>query len=98
MPSFVKIGRHDGNLSGNTSKGYFISRSRKMLTVKYGAIHSVNRKYYWAGPNLPNIVTPKFLSIEAAKNMYKAKIRDRDNEGYSKLRSDVRIYSFHRMP
>ena len=97
MPQFVQIGRHDGNLGGNTSKGYFLSRSGKSTTVKWGAIHSVNRKYYWAGKKLPNIRVRKFDTEEEAKQFYKDRLRRRLKEGYKQLRSDSHIYAFNKL-
>jgi len=97
MPSFIKVGRHDENLGGNTSKGYFISRSNKIVTVKYGAIHAVNRKYYWAGRNLPNVKIRKFRTENEAIWLYKDRVRRRHTEGYSQLRSDIRIYTYTKL-
>ncbi len=93
MPTFIQIGRHDGNLSGNTFKGYFISRTSKSVTVKFGAIHSVNRKYYWAGHNLPIVKVRKFKTEKEAIGLYNDRMRRRRKEGYSQLRSDTRIYT-----
>ena len=97
MPSFVQIGRFDKNLSGNTSKGYCISRSGKTVTVKFGAIHAINRKYYWAGRNLPNVKVSKLKTEDEAIWLYNDKTKRRNAEGYSKLRSDTRIYSFAKL-
>ncbi len=96
MPYFVLVGRDDKNLSGNTSKGYFIRRSGNVVTVDFGAIHCRNRKYYWAGHNLPIRKTRKFKTEEEAIWLYKDRTRRRKTEGYSQLRSDARIYSYSR--
>jgi hypothetical protein len=93
MPYFTFIGRYDKNLSGNTSQGYFISRSAKAVTVKFGAVHVVNRKYYWGGRKLPMVKVRKFKTIEEAKWLYNDRVRRRLKTGFSKLRSDCRIFS-----
>ncbi len=94
MPYFSFIGRYDKNLSGNTSQGYYISRSGKVVTVKFGAIHCISRKYYWAGRKLPMVVIRKLKTEEQAIGLYKSRVKQKLKIGFKKLRSDNRIYSF----
>jgi hypothetical protein len=93
MPFFIKIARSDKNLCGTTSKGYYISKSGKNVTVKWGSIYSVKRKYYWAGSKLPCVKVRDDLRTQtAADQLYNDRVRRRVKEGYFKLRSDKRIH------
>ena len=99
MPTFVMTGPYVYNLTGNTSKGYFISRSGKNVTIKFGVIIYKRRRYYSTGPNLPQVPKklPKFKSQEEAILFYKNRIKEKLKKGYKKLRSDSRILSFRKL-
>ena len=94
MPTYVRIGGHQGNVSGSTSKGYIIVRNQKRVIVKWGSIYSKVRRYYWAGYGLPVIKRRSFSTENKAKAYVKDKIRSRELEEYSKLPARVRILHF----
>ncbi len=94
MPTYIKIAPLKTNLCGIASRGYVINRREKIVFVKYGAINSNIRKFYWAGRRLPNLVPKKFRSIEAAKKFYKSKIRQIEGESYIKLPPGKKILKF----
>ena len=70
MPYLIKVGLQPENDTKVTSKGYFISRSKSTVTVKFGNITVSNKrikKFKWAGPNLPVIKMLDLNDEEAAK-------------------------------
>jgi hypothetical protein len=95
MPTFVKIGRADYNLSGSTSKGYLIRLTGKKVLVQYGAINTKSRKYYWAGKKLPRVLVRKFRTIVEAERYYNRSLTMRRREEYDKLQAGKRIYRYH---
>ena len=98
MPFFIKIGKSYRNLCGTTSKGYFISKSGKIVTVKWGSVHAIKRKYYWAGSKLPCEKVRADLKTQIeADQLYNDRVRIRLKEGYFKLRSDKRIHPLQKL-
>jgi len=97
MPTYIKISPLKTNLCGIASRGYVINRRDNTVFVKYGAINSNIRKFYWAGRRLPNLVPKKFRTIEAAKKFYKSKIRMVERESYIKLPPGKRILKWKEM-
>jgi hypothetical protein len=85
MPTFVRISAHEGNLGGITSKGYWIYKRRLVVSIKWGAIKSISRKFYWAGENLPQTKVTEFESADEALRYYNDKLRRIRNEQYSLL-------------
>ena len=92
MPVYIKISRQDQNQSGVTSKGSVIERKGKTVILQWGAIISKNRKFFWAGKNLPQSTIVKCKSILEAEAFKREKIMRRNNENYSKLQPGSRIY------
>ena len=92
MPVFIKIIRQDENVSGVTSKASVIIRKGKTVLLQWGAIISKNRKFYWAGKNLPQSKAVVFKSIIEADAFKREKIMRRNNERYTKLQPGQRIY------
>jgi hypothetical protein len=85
MPFFVKIAYQAQNKSKITSKGYGIKRVGTIVIVMYGAIKSINRKFYWMGAKLPMVLEYKFKKVEEANHFKKIKIKEKINTGYSPL-------------
>jgi hypothetical protein len=85
MERFIKIGPQASNLSGYTSKGYGIIIEGKRVTVEWGKIFKVDRKYYWAGYNLPVIKIRRFGSIKEAERFKAERLTRRNKEGYKRL-------------
>lgn len=97
MPVYIKISRQDENLSGVTSKGYLVERKGKTVLLQWGAIISKNRKFYWAGKNLPQSKIVKCKSILAAEAFKREKIVRRNKEKYSKLQPGHRIFKNNKL-
>lgn len=92
MPVYIKIGRDDRRLNGITSQASVITRKGKTITLQWGAIISVNRKFYWAGPNLPCTKTNFYSSIADAEKFKRSKELRRLIKGFHKLDSNKRIH------
>jgi len=97
MPVYIKINRQDWNLSGVTSKGSIIERKGKSVYLKWGAVVVHGRKYYWAGPNLPQSKVLKFRSIVKAEEYKHERTLRRGNHGYTKQKPGVRIYKNNKL-
>lgn len=91
MATYINIAPHDYNLSGITSKGYIINRKGNTVYVQWGAIKSRNRKFYWAGPNLPQTTTRTFRSLDSALYYLDDKLRRIARQDYRKLPAGKRI-------
>lgn len=103
MPYLVRVGLYKHNVSNTTCKGYFVGRSGKRVTVLYGPIDIVKRKYYWAGPNIPvkkvYRCTTEQEAGEVARSMVKAQLRPgEESGGYTRLPSNRRILSYRFNP
>lgn len=97
MPYFIKIKFEKNNLSKVTSKGYFISRRKNIVTIRFGSIKVSNKrskKFRWAGPNLGNPTYYEFKSTTLAKQFMLEKLQLRKRRKYDKLASPVRIYKW----
>lgn len=92
MPVFIKIGRDDRLAGGITSQASIIIRKGKSVLLQWGAIISINRKFYWAGPNLPCQKINRFSSIEDAEKFKREKILRRNRGGFQKLDSNKKIH------
>ena len=97
MPYLIKVGLQPDNDTKVTSKGYFISRSKSTVTVKFGNITVSNKrikKFKWAGPNLPVIKMLDLNDEEAAKRYLNEKLNIRRRHGYHLQSSGVKIYKW----
>jgi hypothetical protein len=94
MPTFIKIAPQRSNQSGITSKGSIICRTGKTVIMKWGAIVSINRKFYWAGHNLPQVKHRKFRTIVEAENHKNERILRRSNKNYQRLPSGQSILKY----
>lgn len=91
MATYIKIAPQETNLGGIASKGYVIYRKQRIVNIKWGAIKSIIRKFYWAGINLPVERSTSFRTIEEAKNYFDEKIRRINRQEYKKLPAGKRI-------
>lgn len=94
MPSYVKIKPQESNLSGITSKGYYIYRRLHKVNIKWGAINVKNRSFFWAGDNLPQKKVVEFKTTQEAKDFYNEKINKLNRKDYDKLKIGMKILDF----
>jgi len=85
MATFIKIAPYDQNMSGITSKGYMINRKGRTVYIQWGAIKSKSRKFYWAGPNLPQTKTTTFKTLTETMFYLEDKLRRNKRQDYHKL-------------
>ena len=91
MPVFIKIAPQSSNLSGITSKGYELTLKGRSVTMKWGQIKSVKRRFYWAGEHLPQVKIKVLKSKELAVRYYDSRLNEKKRRGYHKLPTGKRI-------
>lgn len=97
MPYLIKVGYQKRNQSKITSKGYFISRTKNVVNIRFGNIVVESKrikKFRWAGPNLGQRVSYAFKTTVAAERFKKEKLQRRKQHGYQMQASPVRIYKW----
>ena len=91
MPKFLRIGVHQSNVSGYTSKAWCIRRVGSTVLLKWGAVevHGVGdgRKVYWTIP--PRDKTIRCGTEQRAKDYAKAAIARRRNHRYESLSGNI---------
>jgi class 3 adenylate cyclase len=91
MPKFLRIGVHQSNVSGYTSKAWCIRRVGSTVLLKWGAVevHGVGdgRKVYWT--ILPRDKTIRCRSVQRAQDYAKAAIARRRNHRYEPLSGNI---------
>jgi len=93
MPKFLRIGVHQSNVSGYTSKAWCVRRVGSTVFLKWGAVE-VNgvgdgRKIYWTLP--PRAKTIRCGTIQRAKDYTKTAIARRRNHRYEPLAGNIAI-------
>src|ERR1700755_2791493 len=93
MPKFLRIGVHQSNVSGYTSKAGCVRRVGSTVFLKWGAVE-VNgvgdgRKIYWTLP--PRAKTIRCGTIERAKDYAKTAVARRRNHRYPPLTGSITI-------
>ncbi|HLZ08506.1 MAG TPA: adenylate/guanylate cyclase domain-containing protein, partial [Chloroflexota bacterium] len=80
MPKFLRIGVHQSNVSGYTSKAWWIRRVGSTVTLKWGPVEvdgaGDGRKVYWTVP--PREKAIRCRSVQLAKDYVKNAIARRD--------------------
>jgi class 3 adenylate cyclase len=93
MPKFLRIGIHQKNVSGYTSKAWWIRRVGSAVFLKWGAVevHGVGdgRKVYWTLP--PREKTIRCGTAQRAKDYAKTAIARRRNHRYEPLTGNIAI-------
>jgi class 3 adenylate cyclase len=93
MPKFLRIGIHQSNVSGYTSKAWWIRRVGSTVFLKWGAVevHGVGdgRKVYWT--LLPQAKTIRCGTAQRAKDYTKAAIARRRSHRYEPLAGSIAI-------
>src|SRR5258708_27730863 len=93
MPKFLRIGLHQSNVSGYTSKAWWVRRVGSTIFLKWGAVevHGVadGRKVYWTLP--PQAKTIRCGTVQRAKDYAKAAIARRRSHRYEPLAGSIAI-------
>lgn len=91
MPKFLRIGVHQKNVSGYTSKAWCIRRAGSTIFLKWGAVevHGAGdgQKVYWTIP--PRDKTIRCGSVQRAREYEKAAIARRRSHRYEPLRGNI---------
>ncbi len=93
MPKFLRIGVHQSNVSGYTSKAWWVRRVGSTVFLKWGAVevHGVGdgRKIYWTLP--PRAKTIRCGTVQRAKDYAKTAIARRRSHRYEPLAGSIAI-------
>jgi class 3 adenylate cyclase len=91
MPKFLRIGVHQSNVSGYTSKAWWVRRVGSTIFLKWGAVevHGVGdgRKVYWTLP--PQAKTIRCGTVQRAQDYAKAAIARRRSHRYEPLAGTI---------
>ena len=91
MPKFLRIGVHQSNVSGYTSKAWCIRRAGSTVFLKWGAVEvlgvGAGRKVYWT--RLPQDKTIRCRTVQRAQDYAKAAIARRRNHRYEPLTGNI---------
>ena len=91
MPKFLRIGVHQKNVSGYTSKAWCIRRVGSTIFLKWGAVevHGAGdgRKVHWTLP--PRDKTIRCRTVERARDYERAAIARRRNHRYEPLAGNI---------
>src|SRR5438270_8042689 len=84
MPKFLRIGLHQSNVSGYTSKAWCVRRVGSAVFLKWGAVEVLGagngRKVFWTHP--PMVKTIRCGTAQRAQDYAKAAIAKRRNHRY----------------
>ncbi|MEI7872255.1 MAG: adenylate/guanylate cyclase domain-containing protein [Alphaproteobacteria bacterium] len=93
MPKFLRIGIHQSNVSGYTSKAWWIRRAGTTVFLKWGAVDvdgvGDGRKIYWTVP--PREKTIRYRTVQPAKDYVKDAITRRRSHRYEPLAGNIAI-------
>ena len=91
MPKFLRIGVHQSNVSGYTSKAWCVRRVGSTVFLKWGAVEVVGvgalRKVYWTLP--PRDKTIRCGTVQRAQDYAKAAVARRRNHRYEPLTGSI---------
>ena len=91
MPKFLRIGVHQSNVSGYTSKAWWVRRVGSTVFLKWGAVevHGVGdgRKIYWT--LAPRAKTIRCSTVQRAKDYAKTAIARRRSHRYEPLAGNM---------
>ena len=91
MPKFLRIGVHQSNVSGYTSKAWCVRRVGSTVFLKWGAVEvqgvGDGRKVYWMLP--PRDKTVRCGTVQRAKDYTKSAIAKRRNHRYQLLAGNI---------
>lgn len=91
MPQFLRIGVHQSNVSGYTSKAWAIRRVGSTVFLKWGAVEvqgvGDGRKVYWTVP--PREKTLRCRGVPAAQDYVRSAIARRRSHRYEPLTGTI---------
>ena len=91
MPKFLRIGLHQSNVSGYTSKAWCVRRVGTAIFLKWGAVEVQGagdaRKVFWTLP--PRVKTIRCGTVQRAKDYAKAAIAKRRTHRYEPLAGPI---------
>ena len=91
MPKFIRLGIHQSNVSGYTSKAWCIRRVGSAVSLTWGAVEvdgaGDGRTVYWMIP--PRVKTVRCGTAQRAKDYAKAAIAKRRNHRYEPLAGSI---------
>ncbi len=91
MPKFLRIGVHQSNVSGYTSRAWCVRRVGSTVFLKWGAVEvqgvGDGRKVYWMLP--PRDKTIRCGTVQRAKDYTKSAIAKRRNHRYQLLAGNI---------
>jgi class 3 adenylate cyclase len=91
MPKFLRIGVHQSNVSGYTSKAWWIRRVGSTVFLKWGAVEvqgvGDGRKVYWTVP--PREKTLRCRGVQAAQDYVRSAIARRRSHRYEPLAGNI---------
>jgi class 3 adenylate cyclase len=93
MPKFLRIGIHQSNVSGYTSKAWWVRRVGSTIVLKWGGVEVLGvgdgRKVYWTLP--PRVKTIRCGSVQRARDYEKAAIARRRSHRYEPLAGSIAL-------
>jgi class 3 adenylate cyclase len=93
MPKFLRIGVHQSNVSGYTSKAWCVRRVGSTVFLNWGAVEvrgaGDGRKIYWTVP--PRAKAIRCRTVQRAKDYAKDAIARRRNHRYEPLAGNIAI-------
>jgi class 3 adenylate cyclase len=93
MPKFLRIGLHQSNVSGYTSKAWCIRRVGSVAFLKWGAVEvhgaGAGRKVHWTVP--PREKTVRCGSVPRAEDYVRNAIARRRNHRYEPLTGSIAL-------
>jgi len=93
MPKFLRIGVHQSNVSGYTSKAWWVRRVGSTVFLKWGAVEvrgvGDGRTIFWTVP--PRAKTVRCGTVPRAKDYAKTAIARRRNHRYEALAENIPI-------
>ncbi len=91
MPKFLRIGVHQSNVSGYTSKAWWVRRVGSTVFLKWGAVEvrgvGDGRKVYWTVP--PREKTLRCRTVQAAQDYVRNAVARRRNHRYEPLAGSI---------
>jgi class 3 adenylate cyclase len=93
MPKFLRIGVHQSNVSGYTSKAWCVRRVGSAVFLKWGAVEvygvGAGRKVYWT--LAPRDKTIRCRTVQRAKDYARTAIARRRNHRYEPLAGNIAL-------
>src|SRR3954471_12415138 len=93
MPNFLRVGVHQSNVSGYTSKAWCIRRAGSTVLLKWGAVEVLGvgdgRKVYWTLS--PREKTIRCGTVQRANDYERSAVTRRRNHRYEQLAGSIAL-------